>query len=213
MLFCVNKFLYFFKNIMEELLDLLSAIERSLLARDTLQCQRLMHEFIKKRESYVSPSMYWMTINFKPDVSIDKIANVMHRLSQRSFMTEYWYSFEQRSESINSIHGIHCHWLICSKHPMGQLKRDVFNTVKTIVGNVHHVDLRKYDISMKQDKLDYLYGKKWDVEKDLKVQTDRLFRLENNLEPIYTNGIQAQARSSDEGASSTTAGEVSDEEN
>lgn len=195
---------------MEELRYLLSDIEHALLSRDSLQCQRLMRDFISKREAMVPLTMYWMTINFKPDVSIDKIANVMHRLSQRSFMTEYWYSFEQRSESINSIHGIHCHWLIFTKHPMGQLKRDVFNTVKTLVGNQHHVDVRKYDLSMKQDKLDYLYGKKWDVEKDLKVQTDRLFRLENNLEPLYTNGIQAQARSFNEGASSTTSGEVSD---
>lgn len=148
---------------------------------------RLLADMIEaaKRLPTKSRKVHWITINFKPSVSLQEILLVLKRLEGRSFMKEYWYNIEQRGTE--SVHGLHSHWLVKTSHPTAQLKRDIFSTVRNLVGNIEHVDVRSYPDSYMQDKLDYLNGSKWDEDKTGKVLLDKRFRLENNLKDIYTN--------------------------
>lgn len=154
-----------------------------LVMRRLLNATKLMDAVLKERNR--KESILWMTLNFRPDVSLEDILIVLDRLSNRSFMTKYWYNIEQRGTE--TVHGLHSHWLVQSSHPTAQFKRDVFSTVQHVVGNKNCVDVKSYPLSFFQDKLDYLNGKKWDKDKDAKVLLDNKFRLENNLSLIYTN--------------------------
>jgi len=175
---------------MEELRDILVRMEAACVHGDLDEYHRLNMLFAVKLEAKQSDRLIWMTINYKPEVSISDIIDISSRLSKRKFMDQYWYNFEQRGESVDSIHGIHSHWLILSSHPSGQLHRDVYNTLKHVVSTKQHIDVRVYPREMLQDKLDYLQGKKWDPEKEGKVRVDKEFRKINSLDLIYTNAIQ-----------------------
>lgn len=139
-----------------------------------------------------SPSLFiWMTVNFRPDLSLQDIRELLNRIASRKFMTQYWYSIEQRSEIPGIYTGIHSHWIIITNHPKSQFKRDILSTLGKGIGNPLHVDVRYYPAKFLKEKLDYLKGSKWDADKWSKVQNDRIFRKENNLAEVYTNGTDS----------------------
>lgn len=138
-------------------------------------------------------NFYFMTINFKPDLDLDQCLKALDRVAQRAFIKEYHYSIEQRgSTDLTRGEGIHSHWMVHTSKPLSEFKRDLFNTLKKYLGNQRHLDVRKYPLEYKADKLDYLKGLKWDPEKEDKVKQDILFRQENFLEDIYTNAPTPQ---------------------
>lgn len=138
------------------------------------------------RDSRVKRFMYFVTLNPRPDVPLEKLCSVVEKISRRKFIEKIYYTFEQRGEDIDSLgSGIHSHMLFFSTNSFGQVKRDLQNTCKSIVGNPMHVDVRLYTSEMYEDKLDYLRGVKWDPDKESKIEMDKLFRIKNNLESIY----------------------------
>lgn len=148
--------------------------------------QQLLRLMINKRPL----SLYFMTINFKPDINSDVIQKVLSRLADRTIISKYSYSIEQRgSDDSTRGTGLHSHWLVHTSKPLSEFKRDCLSTLGKYLGNSRHLDIRKYPLEYESDKIQYLKGNKWDPDKESKVVQDRLFRLENNLDDIYTNAL------------------------
>lgn len=129
--------------------------------------------------------IFWITINPKPEVSLIKFKETIeNRLSNRVFMKGAIYTYEIRSHE-KPYKGIHCHMLVDKHMSPKQMHDRVYNTVKGLVGNKKCVDIRSYPYSLREEKLDYLNGKKWDSEKDPAVKATLLWRVQEGLHNIY----------------------------
>lgn len=152
----------------------------------------LQRRVISHLENAKKSELFFLTVNFKPDTTVYQVIEACDRISRRSFVQKYWYNIEQRGTSLEDMgKGLHTHFLFFSTTPISQVKRDIYNTVKCLVGNQLHVDLKRYPTEYLNDKIDYLNGKKWDPEKLDKVNTDKLFREEYMLSTIYSNGLSS----------------------
>jgi len=159
------------------------------------------------RDPTFNPQMIWMTVNFKPEVSIEQAVKCLRRLSSRKFMLRYWYNIEQRASEGEPFHGFHSHWLISTDHPKSAFERDVRNTVKYFIGTAKSLDIEYIPVDWKDDKLEYLNGDKWAPDKHSKVVRDREFRQEYNLAPLYTNAISEGHSAENCSVSQTPSGE------
>lgn len=135
-------------------------------------------EINRKRE------IFWCTVNPKPGVTYTSFKAVIERLMRRTFMKGCIYVFEQRSKAVPYA-GIHCHFLVDKLMSPKQMHNRISDTVKNYIGHSKHVDLRVYPYSYREDKLDYMSGKKWDVEKDDVIKATIDWRDENDIAPIY----------------------------
>lgn len=157
-------------------------------------------QLLNKHKPDKKKTFIWMTISFRKEKTLEEISNVLDKLSRRSFMTQYHYNIEQRSEDVDNIHGIHSHWIVQTNHPLGQFKRDVMSTLKykgdpddleSFVGNQKHIDIRQYTCDLMDDKLAYLRGDKWDDMKNVKAIVDKQWREKNNISQLYTNALSS----------------------
>lgn len=126
-----------------------------------------------------------LTVNPKPDVSIEDFFLKVNRFAERRTVSPYlWaYAFEQRSTG-DDYHGHHCHMLFYGQRPSAIL-RDAQSTFKKMVGNAtssHHINVKRvnYDAGHR-----YIEGFKKGI---LKVThaSDLIWRSENNIADIYT---------------------------
>ncbi|AXH77931.1 MAG: putative replication initiation protein [Cressdnaviricota sp.] len=148
----------------------------------------------KIREKYpvakITPKVYWITINPKPDTKLDVFLKLLEKSINKKWIDKYYYNIEQRGETLENIGtGLHSHMLIVpSSHKRkSEVHREFHSTFKAIVGNKLHVHIQDFPDNIIQDKLDYLNGLKWDGEKQTKINMDINFRLNNKLNIIYTN--------------------------
>jgi len=152
---------------------------------------RVMNEKKKRLRSLVKvePEIYWITVNPKPGVELPIIMKTIHNFCNRKAVIDYHYTFEQRGESELELgKGIHCHMLILwNKKQNKYLKQFLKESCGRIVGSTNNniLNIRRITSDIYQDKLDYLEGKKWDKEKDLKIKMDKFFREKNNILCIY----------------------------
>lgn len=154
-------------------------------------------QVLQRKAVNLKPSkdkLYFVTVNFKPEVLLSQAQQVLQRLVSRKIVSKYWYNFEQRGDDLQTIgQGLHSHLVLLSQTARSEFHRDIYNTLKTSVGNSKHVDVKEYPLTYLDEKLAYLNGEKWDPDKYNKVQMDRLFRSKNNLEIIY-NGENGEAK-------------------
>lgn len=141
------------------------------------------------------PEIYWITVNPKPEATLEIILKSIQNFCNRKAVIDYHYTLEQRGESEHEIGmGIHAHLLL--KWHKGQnkyVKQFLIESCKRIVGNHSNniLNIRRITSDIYQDKLDYLHGLKWDKDKDLKIKFDKLFREKNNILDIYKkNAVQ-----------------------
>jgi len=135
-------------------------------------------------------SCYFVTINWKSGVRPDQTVRVIQNiLSKKWVPREYYFVYEQRGTDTDSVGtGYHNHFLFIDlDKPKCHIQREIFSTVKNLVGNKMHVDVRQIPKDWVQDKLDYMLGKKWDPEKDPKCHIDKIFRSINNLDALYAS--------------------------
>lgn len=148
----------------------------------------LFAKFIKEKmeqEENKQRAVYWITINPKPDISFDYFRNlIIERLFDRVIMKGAVCAFEQRSKEA-PYSGVHCHILVDKRMGPKKMFTRIFNTVNHIVGNPKHVDIREYPYTYREEKLDYLRGKKWDPAKDPSVQATLQWRKDNNISDLY----------------------------
>lgn len=172
-------------NILQELMDIRITDEM------TKEYDEFFDKFIRPRLiTGKKESIFWITINPKSDVKLNEFLIKLKKASTKAWIDQFYYNIEQRGETIEEAgKGLHSHFLIKAKtyKKISHARDEFYNTFKNMVGNPKHVDVKSYPLSMMQDKLDYLQGKKWDDEKQTKVAVDNYFREKNKLLLLYTN--------------------------
>lgn len=133
---------------------------------------------------------YWVTINPKPDITLDKFITYIEKVVNRRMINKCVYSFEQRGETEQTAgNGLHCHLLCETKvsynnNIFAQRIRQLF---VEHVGNINtHVHIIKIPSDWKDDKIEYIRGLKWDPDKEQKINIDRIWRMEKGLQPYYS---------------------------
>lgn len=128
---------------------------------------------------------YMITINWNSNShSVEELQPVLSKVLAKKWIKKYSLTHEQRGEILPHMgQGYHVHLLVqdCDKIP-SQVHREIYNTVKDYVGNRKHVDVQLVKNSWLQDKLDYIAGKKFDHDKDQKLEIDVIFRRTYGLE-------------------------------
>lgn len=131
----------------------------------------------------------WVTIN--PDetkCSLLRFVGAMEKFTSRSCCIDPVYTYEQRGETEAELgKGFHSHLLFTkdSKVSPSEYKRNLESTFKDCVGNSKHIWIQYFPKSYHSDKLLYLQGKKWDEEKDVKIDMDILWRDLQDMKSIY----------------------------
>lgn len=135
------------------------------------------------------PELYFITVNPKPDITLDALLKHVHNFCSRKSVRDFYYSIEQRGETEETMGtGIHSHILLkWNKKENKYIKQFLFESCKRIVGsNIPQIlNIRRITQNVYQDKLDYLNGIKWDSEKDLKIKYDIKYREKNKISPLY----------------------------
>lgn len=135
-------------------------------------------------------NLIWVTINPAPTTKLGDFLGKLEKASTKAWIKTYWYNIEQRGETLETAgSGLHSHFLIISKNykRISQVRDEFYNTFKSLIGNKKHVCVKSYPLSMLQDKIDYLEGKKWDDDKQTKIAVDNYFREKNKLPLLYNN--------------------------
>lgn len=150
----------------------------------------MVHKRKRLREQVQeTPEIYWITVNPKPDVDIQLVLKCVLNFCKRKAVKDYHFSIEQRGESEEEIgKGIHSHILVKWDRKQNKyVKQFLIESVKRLVGNYSPaiLNIRRITSDIYQDKLDYLDGKKWDEEKDIKIKWDKIYRERNNILCIY----------------------------
>lgn len=139
----------------------------------------ISRKMLEKRE------LFWITINPKPGVALQQFRElVMTRLMNRKIMKGAVFCFEQRAEE-QPYHGFHCHILLDKTMSPKQMHDRIYNTFKNIVGNPKHIDLRVYPYTYREEKLEYLKGRKWDSEKETLIKATQEWRKQEGLDDMY----------------------------
>jgi len=144
----------------------------------------VLYTQLQLQSTFKKESILWITIS-PPQGDPLKFINRIHTLTERSYLPNLTYSFEQRGEQLEEVgKGLHCH-LICDKKHNVAPKQVINNLASYFKISHNSVDVKKYPASYKQDKIDYLLGKKFDEKKDPKIQMDKIFRKTYSLNQIY----------------------------
>lgn len=133
----------------------------------------------------------WITISPKPSIKFEDFRKKMDKLANRKMFNGVEYAFEQRGISIDNVHGWHCHML--AKRNLNykpyNCKKNIKNTVKTLVDNVEHdnkVNIQIIGDDFAVDKEQYFKGLKYGEGKDEKQKIDKIWRINIGLEPYYS---------------------------
>lgn len=109
-------------------------------------------------------------------------------------LSNYYYSIEQRGETLADLgQGLHSHIIIkvlpkYLKNGNYQKSRLVKETANTYKVEKNFIDVKFIYTDADFDRtLKYISGIKKDKSKQLKVEMDKVFRSNNNLDIVYTN--------------------------
>lgn len=138
---------------------------------------------------YIHNDILWITINPMDDGDFATFAEKVHDLCRNtSYIKNADYAFEQRGKEIAERgKGYHVH-IVCDYikgcNP-GKVRDNIYQKFKKFVGNKLHIDVRKYGADLREDKIAYLSGDKWEADKASAVEVNFLWRKENNIDTIY----------------------------
>lgn len=137
----------------------------------------------RRASSCVTKPPYCMiTVNPRPDTSLDLFKKKIEKFVNRKMITDYAYAYEVR----NSEGGLHCHLIVKYQSKPFDLKRGAKSTFKDICDskNPEILNFRWIDESDLSSKVNYILGNK--QSKKLKgVKETEKYREENNLQPLY----------------------------
>lgn len=135
-------------------------------------------------------SVYWVTIN--PDntkVTLTAFMDIIEQLTKRPFFVNCSYCFEQRGKTDNMMgDGLHCHILFdkkVGKETPQKVQDNIYSTLKGIVGNKKSIDVRVYPAEFREEKTQYMLGKKWDAGKEDSCKLNLKWRAQNNINNLY----------------------------
>jgi len=135
----------------------------------------------------------WLTVNPKPEVSLEEFRNILQKLVKRKIFQQSVYVIEQRGtiEEDNLGKGFHAHLLLKRSvdKEFKQTRRQVKNTFKNVC-NVEHEKVfywKECRDDFLDDKMEYIAQVKTGEGKDLKQKGDIIWRKDNNIQNIYEN--------------------------
>lgn len=124
------------------------------------------------------------TINFDQNkCTIEEMLNRMDKICRKIWIEKYIYCFECRDKEYNGIHVHMKIWIKDGKKPY-ECGREIYNTVKHVVGNRQHVNMRYSNIEGCFEP--YIKGVKGDAMKK-NHKYDLEFRQANGLKDLYMN--------------------------
>lgn len=159
---------------------------------------QVLADHVKNLAKIPKTKVGWITVNPR-DISpseLDEFHGKIKKFCSRRPFIEWAYTLEQRFPSPTTLvpgEGIHVHILVVVNPKSSQklskksLHSWVFSTFKEWVGNARHCDVKLYSSEYKADKLAYIKGEKFDLDKQEKVDADVLWRAQNGLEPFYAS--------------------------
>lgn len=129
----------------------------------------------------------WILITVNCDdahQNIRQLKKKVEKYVKRSFIVEYIYNFEQRSESEPYL-GIHSHILVRQNCRDGdKFRKSTLNTFKSLVGNNMAINFR-YISSTPEQAIPYITGVKKDDKKNAKIVCDAKWRTMECLKQFY----------------------------
>lgn len=175
-------------------LDLDAAEFRRQLAEKNIPLAKVQPEDMPN--SLKKKPFYLITVNPSNDVDPGKFfeyINTYMHTSEETKDQRYVYSFEQRGESTDDIHGYHCHILIEKKQQRPDnmymnLRRTLLR--REWIGDAKHVDVKHISTQDLPNVVNYIVGTKSDHEKQAKQICDVIMRKKYNLEPFYKNEMK-----------------------
>lgn len=153
-------------------------------------------QFAEKKHEKLSEYMF-ITINPDPSLklSVKDMNDKLSKVCKSTRIIEYLYSIEQRGDTIDTMgNGIHSHILVKHIFPkFCKLRQHFYNNFKNVIGNIKHIDI-KYcksviDVS---NRINYINGEKIDKEKMDKVNIDKKWREQWNIDDTYGNLLGPQ---------------------
>jgi len=145
-------------------------------------------------------STHALMVTFSPDpehsqLSVPELKILAHKLCKPlSGITNTIYALEQRGSTEDEIGiGPHFHALLLldKSNQNGEVTR-VVKRIVSLLGKYrtktdHFLDIKRVSAAKIEEKILYISGKKWDKEKQSKINMDEIWRQEHHLEPFYSN--------------------------
>lgn len=170
-------------TLITKLLEEVEATQLKQVISSSLKCKAL------GRTDYV-----FLTINFDPSKSFEECFKAGQKLATRKIWEWSIYAHEQRGETPETAgHGHHLH--IVAKIAAVNAKTRAKATVCSVcsVANSAIFNWKYIPEEYVIDKIAYIREDKA-LEKQLKQQMDKVWRLKNNISPIYYNACPKEVR-------------------
>jgi hypothetical protein len=134
-----------------------------------------------------------ITINPKDTIPFCQIEDTIIRIVNKKWITQYIYTFEQRSVENEPVKGIHIHLMLKRNGKVpSAVKKEIKNTCVRIcdINNPHILNFK----NLREDKdvlqaYNYLTGFKADPEKHPKQYKDVQWREEMGISPFYRSEV------------------------
>lgn len=136
----------------------------------------------------VTEGWYWITINPKEqDLIIQVLEAKIEKMVQKKNVASAMWTFEQRGESEEEMgKGVHTHILLKNEGSRDDnFRRQIKVMFEGLCGSQLHIQIKKIPERWVDDKKEYLRGNKWDDQKDLKVEVDKIWREKFQLQTCY----------------------------
>lgn len=164
-------------------------------ARKKLKYEK-MYKALRAKEPLLQPDVkvdkrkakcqfFWICIAPSSEMPIDLFIEYTHAIFKRSMFTSSIYTFEQRGETTDDIHGFHVHGL-CKrgKYAKSYVEGQIKKRFEGYLGHEDALYIQEITETLVPEKMSYLHGQKTDSKKE-KVITDSIFRDIYQLQPIY----------------------------
>lgn len=158
------------------------------LFNETIELKKIRHARDKK--DYYG----FFTFSFREGTKLDEATKFINKVVSKSWMDEWYYTYEQRGETNTEAgKGLHIHLLFKRVLKPSHTNREIYNTFKHLTDIKESIlfktAFKYYPKKFKEDKIDYMSGKKWDDDKHQKTIIDKYFRDINSLELLYSYNI------------------------
>lgn len=153
------------------------------------------YSYIQKQEEIKNKTKYiFLTINPNPNINLKEFISITTKLMSKPWITTYLYVYEQRGETEADVgKGFHFHAIIekPTNKSYAHMMRELASSANKLcdTSNFHFYNVKNISEEEKERKIEYITGRKADVEKHLKQDMDIIFRKNNNLLSYYNIGI------------------------
>lgn len=157
-------------------------------------------ESYKKELEKNSGTFFWITLNFRPDVSLHDIMKTMDRIVKRKEFTHLEYGYDQRGDTDETCGtGIHVHAVLkrISAMQKNQAIKWLHNTCKDLLTK-ENIHVKQHSMKFYEDKRDYIKGKKFKEDKQLVAEYTAAWRMEKMLYMIYPPDEEAMQNDYDD---------------